>query len=253
MSQRPVVIVTGASRGIGAATTQALGASGAAVVMVARSAPALEEIAQLVKAAGGDAVVVEADVAHPDAPDRIVAAAEGTWGRIDAVVNNAATLEPMRRLHAVDVATWQQVLLLNVAAPAALTAAALPLLRLAKGRVISLSSTAAHLAIAGLGPYCVSKAALVHWTRVLAVEEPAVTALTVQPGTVDTGMHVTLRTDPEGALEAGRRELYQRLLTEDRLRPPAVPAKGIAWLALYAPLEWSGEDVTHDDPRIGGT
>jgi NAD(P)-dependent dehydrogenase (short-subunit alcohol dehydrogenase family) len=196
-------------------------------------------------------MVVVADLAQPEAAQEIVKSTTGTWGRIDAVVNNAATLEPMRRLHAVDMAAWQQVLLVNVAAPAALTATALPFLRSARGRVVSLSSTAAQLAIAGLGPYCVSKAALAHWTRVMALEEPGLTVLTVQPGPVDTGMHVTLRADPAGALDAGRHDLYHRLQAEGQLQPPAVPAAGIAWLALHAPREWSGQDVAHDDPRIG--
>lgn len=252
MSDQPVVIVTGASRGIGAATAHALGAVGAAVVLVAREAVALEETAQRVKAAAGDALVVVADVAQPDAAIRIVAAAEGAWGRIDAVVNNAATLEPMRRLHAVGIDAWQRVLTVNVGAPAALTAAALPALRLAGGRVLNLSSTAAHLPIAGLGPYCVSKAALAHLTRVLAIEEPSVTVVSVQPGAVDTGMHVSLRADPHDALEAERQQLYERLRDDGALLDPSVPGEAIAWLALNAPPEWSGGEVGVDDPRIPG-
>lgn len=250
MTLERVVIVTGASRGIGAATARSLGAFGAGVTVVARGTGALERVAAQVAHAGGDPVVVAVDVTEPTAARTIVDATLERWGRIDGVVNNAATVEPMQRAHALDTAAWQATFLLNAAAPAALTGAALPALRATAGRVVNLSSTAAALAIAGLGPYCASKAALAHLTRVLAIEEPGVTAVNVQPGPVDTEMHVSLRADPNRSLEAKRHALYERLLADGELRTADVPGRAIAWLALFAPASWTGLEVQHDDARI---
>lgn len=249
MTQRPVVLLTGASRGIGAATAVELARRDCDLALVARSADGLARISAAAQAEGAEVVVLAEDVAGDGAATRILEGVRGRFGRLDALINNASILEPIAPLRDVDVAELARTLAINVLAPLALLRAALPLLRASHGRILNVSSSAAHLPIEGLGAYCVAKAALAMLSRVLAAEEPDVTVLQVQPGPVDTDMHVALREDGHGISDE-RRAYYQRLRDENQLLQPGVPAARFAWLALEAPADWSGRDIAHDDRMI---
>jgi NAD(P)-dependent dehydrogenase (short-subunit alcohol dehydrogenase family) len=244
------ILVTGASRGVGAAVAIWLGRRGCRVALVARNADALASTADAVEAAGGEAVSIPADLAHTGSSVDVVAAARDALGPLDAVVSNAGVIDPIERLAAVEMEDWKTAIAVNLTAPAALARAALPDLIERRGRFLALSSTAGTTPIEGLSAYCVAKAGLAMLVRVLALEAPEVTALSVQPGPVDTDMQVSLRADPSTALAPERAQLYQDFRAESMLRPPEVPARSIAWLALAAPTEWSGQDVNHDDPRV---
>jgi NAD(P)-dependent dehydrogenase (short-subunit alcohol dehydrogenase family) len=246
---RPVVLVTGASRGIGAATAVELAHRGVDLVITARSDAGLRRTAEGIRAAGAAVLDVAGDVAAPGAAEGLATAVAERFGRLDALVNNASVLDPIAPLADVDPAELTRTLAIDVTAPLALVRATLPLLRAGRGRVLNVSSSAANLAIEGLGAYCIAKAALAMATRVLAAEEPDVTFLSVQPGPVDTDMHVALREDGHG-ISADRRAYYHRLREEGELLHPSVPAARFAWLALEAPRTWSGHDVAHDDPSV---
>ncbi|MCP4625898.1 MAG: SDR family NAD(P)-dependent oxidoreductase [bacterium] len=98
--------------------------------------------------------------------------------------------------------------------------------------------------------YCTGKAALNHFTRVLAAEEKGVTALTVRPGVVDTAMQAVLRNEKDNAMPGQQIAYYRQLKDHGQLEPPEIPARSIAWLALYAPSHFSGKFFDYDDPRI---
>lgn len=117
--------------------------------------------------------------------------------------------------------------------------------------MVNVLSTAAHVPIAGLSAYGSAKAGLHLLTATLAVEEPGVTAVSVQPGPADTGMHVALRAGGD-ALEPERLRLYHELAAQRQLRSPDVPGRVIAWLALAAPPDWSGRELEHDAPQVAG-
>ena len=106
------------------------------------------------------------------------------------------------------------------------------------------------MALATVSAYCTGKAALNHLTRVLAAEEPAVTALTVRPGVVDTDMQAILRNEADNAMPVEQIAYYRQLKERGELEPPQIPARAIAWLALHAPREFSGRFLDYDDPRI---
>ena len=76
------------------------------------------------------------------------------------------------------------------------------------------------------------------------------TALTVRPGVVDTGMQAVLRNEADNALPVDRIAYYQQLKERGELEPPEIPARAIAWLALFAPPDFSGDFLDYDDPRI---
>jgi ketoreductase RED2 len=181
-----VVIVTGSSSGIGAAVAQAFADTGAGVVInSSRSVAEGEAIA----AALPDAVYVQADVAGPEGPQRLVEAALGRWGRIDTLVNNAGTtaLIPHHDVEAASVDVWRRIFELNVFASWAMTVAALPALKEAKGSVVNISSVAGLRPTGSSIPYAASKAALNHMTVLLArVVGPEVRVNAVAPGLVDT-------------------------------------------------------------------
>ena len=116
--------------------------------------------------------------------------------------------------------------------------------------MINVSSGAAVKAITAWSAYCVSKAGLTHFTRLLAEEEQLVTALAVRPGGVDTAMPGVIRKEGPGRMAPDKTAYFQALKDEQRLSPPHVPARAIAWLCLHAPAGWSGEFMDCDDPRI---
>jgi 3-oxoacyl-[acyl-carrier protein] reductase len=183
-----VAIVTGASRGIGAATAVRLAADGCAVVLAARSTDDLELVAKEIEAANGEALVVPTDVGDLAALDALVAAALARFGRIDVLVNNAGVLPSATRAEKVTVDEWKQALDLNLTGPWYLACRAKE--AMTGGVVINVTSTAALYPSVGFSAYNVSKAALTMLTKTLALEwaPEGIRVIGVAPGRVDTAM-----------------------------------------------------------------
>ena len=191
MSTRPVAIVTGASRGLGAALARRLAEDGWALVLDARSA---EPLAEVLESLPGEHVSVSGDVADPEHRRHLVTAAEQLGG-VDALINNASHLGPSPQpvLAEYPADELRRVYEVNVIAALALAAEALPLLRKSErgGRILNVTSDAGVEAYEGWGGYGSSKAALEHASRVLAAEEAAngVRVYVVDPGDMRTQMH----------------------------------------------------------------
>ena len=155
------ILVTGASRGIGAAIAEAAAAAGAHVILTARTAKALEEVEERIHQAGGTATIAPLDLTDGDSIGRLAAAVGQRWERLDGLVLNAATLGTLSAVPAIDPKEFAKVLTLNVGAQAALIAAFDPLLRAATpGRVIAITSSVGASPRAYWGAYGASKAAL---------------------------------------------------------------------------------------------
>lgn len=155
------ILVTGASRGIGAAIAEAAAAAGAHVILTARTAKALEEVEERIHQAGGTATIAPLDLTDGDSIGRLAAAVSQRWERLDGLVLNAATLGTLSAVPAIDPKEFAKVLTLNVGAQAALIAAFDPLLRAATpGRVIAITSSVGASPRAYWGAYGASKAAL---------------------------------------------------------------------------------------------
>lgn len=245
-----VVIVTGASRGLGAAIARWLAKAGAAVTLMARSEENLKQVAADVRRLGGSPLVVAADVSDVDACRLAVQTTLEEFGRIDALVNNAGVVQPLAPIAETNPEDWRRNIEVNLFASYYLVRATISNLREHKGRIVNVSSGAANLALATVSAYCTGKAALNHFTRVLAAEEPSVTALTVRPGVVDTDMQAVLRSEADNSIPAEQMDYYRQLKERGELEPPEIPARAIAWLALYAPREFSGRFLDYDDPGI---
>lgn len=156
-----VALVTGASRGIGAATAEALAAMGAHVVLVARGAAALEAVEERIHEGGGSATIAPLDMAEGENIARLSGAIAQRWQKLDILVLNAAMLGTLSPIAAVDGKELNRLFTLNVLAQQAMIAACEPLLRRADaGKLIALTSSVARTARAYWGAYGASKAAL---------------------------------------------------------------------------------------------
>jgi len=181
----PVAVITGASRGLGAALAHALDTRGWDLVVDARDADAL---ATAVRASTAHAV--PGDVTDP-VHRQALADAAARLGGADLLVNNASTLgaSPLPRLADLTDAVLADVLLTNVVAAHALTRALLPQLVARRGTVVNVTSDASVEAYEGWGAYGASKAALDHLSRILAAEQPELRVYAVDPGDMRTRMH----------------------------------------------------------------
>jgi 7-alpha-hydroxysteroid dehydrogenase len=163
-----VAVVTGAGRGIGAASALALAEAGADLVIAARTAGDLDAVASRVAALGRTAVTVEADLSDLDAVTALVERARERFGRLDVVVNNVGGWMPRTFLET-SPGNLERAFHFNVATAHALTRAAVPLmLEGSGGSVVSISSALGRLADRGFLSYGTAKAALAHWTRLAA-------------------------------------------------------------------------------------
>ena len=155
-----IALVTGASRGIGAATARALGAAGAHVVLTARTAGGLEEVEEAIYASGGSATIAPMDLTENESVARLAAAVGERWPALDVLVLNAASLGSLSAAPAIDFKEFAKVLTLNVTAQAAMLAAFDPLLKAAKqARVLGITSSVGRTPRAYWGTYGASKAA----------------------------------------------------------------------------------------------
>jgi NAD(P)-dependent dehydrogenase (short-subunit alcohol dehydrogenase family) len=190
-----VALVTGASRGIGRALALALAAAGAHVIAVARTVGGLEELDDAIRAGGGSATLVPLDLTDYAGIDRLGAALNQRYQRLDVLIGNAGVLGPTSPLGHVEPKAWDEVFAVNVTANWRLIRAMDPLLqRSDAGRAVFLTSGAASSARAYRGPYSTSKAALDALVRTYAAEtaSTSVRVNLVNPGPTRTRMRATL-------------------------------------------------------------
>ncbi len=189
---RRLAVVTGASRGIGAATATAIAAAGAHVVLAARDGEALDRVAGRIRDAGGEAMVVPTDVSNVEQVRRLFAAVEEA-GTIAALVCAAGVLTPAPFVETTPDA-WEQTLAVNLTGSFLCCRAAFGAMQGAgEGRIInigSLSGVYATEKFSGLSAYNVSKFGVIGLTEAIAVEGRAhgISAICVSPGAVDTQM-----------------------------------------------------------------
>lgn len=187
-----IALITGASRGIGAAVAERYAREGAHVILTARTVGALEAVDDAIqKITGTPATIAPLDLRQSDSIDALGAQIYERFGKLDILVGNAATLGTLSPIAHASPSEVEDVFSINVLANARLLRACDPLLRLAKtGRVIMVTSGAAQRAVAYWGPYAASKAALENLTLTYAAEVAMTTvrANLLDPGAVATAM-----------------------------------------------------------------
>ena len=250
MKKAPVVLVTGASRGIGAATMRLLLAEGCRVAAAARSPESSASAAPETSSANDALLVLSGDVSRLSDCRRWIEDTVTRFGRLDALVNNAGILAPLARMADAEPDEWHYNLAVNLLGPFYLAQTAIPHLRAARGRIVNVSSGAAVKAIEGWSAYCVAKAGVTHLTRLLAAEEPDIITVALRPGVVDTAMQTLIRSEGTKAMTPEKCASFRELKETGQLLDPSIPAGKIVWLALKAPSTLSGAFIDYDDPRI---
>jgi 3-oxoacyl-[acyl-carrier protein] reductase len=217
-----VALVTGASRGIGEAIARRLAESGALVICAARSAIQVEEVATTIQASGGKAEALELDITSPSVRDKVRGMIE-RHGQIDILVNNAGITHDDLFLRMKPEA-WSDVLRTNLDSAFHITQEVVKkMIRTRWGRIINISSVVGLMGNAGQVNYASSKAALIGFTKSLALEIGSrnVTVNAIAPGFIQTSMTEELTAQAKEALET--RIALKRLGTPD----------DVAWVALF--------------------
>ena len=241
-------IVTGASRGIGAAAARALGAAGASVALAARDADALEHLAGEITAAGGRALAVPTDIAEPAAVERLVARTVEEFGSLDLAFNNAAGGgHPPTPLVDVAVEDFDSALAVNLRGTFLCMKYEIPaMLESGGGAIVNMSSTAGLEAVGGLAAYVSSKHGIVGLTKVAALEYAArgVRVNVVAPGPILTDQLVR-------AGEAARQGAAQAVPMRRVGRPEEV-ASTVVWLCGEGASFITGAVLTIDGGKMAG-
>jgi short-subunit dehydrogenase len=190
-----LALVTGASRGIGAATAEALAEAGAHVIITARTADALEAVEDRIHQAGGNATIAPLDLTDAESIGRLAQAVGGRWEKLDILVLNAAMLGTLGPVQHINAKEFAQIFTLNVSAQQALIAAFDPLLRQSEAaRVIGVTSSVGKAPRAYWGAYGGSKAAFETLIDAYGEENRAggrIRVAIVDPGATRTAMRAT--------------------------------------------------------------
>jgi NAD(P)-dependent dehydrogenase (short-subunit alcohol dehydrogenase family) len=225
--QNKVVVVTGAGSGIGRATATRLAEEGARVVVVDRNEDGGEATAQQVRQAKGEAHVVIADVSRAADAERIVAEAVRVYGRLDALVNNAAVMIA-KAVPELSEQEWDEVLGINLKGVFLCSREAIRRFRLqgSGGAIVNMASVNSFYAEGGIAAYCAAKGGVQQLTRAMAIDHGAegIRVNCICPGWIDTPMNKAYFADP------GARTLAAKLHALERVGQPSEVAAVVAFL-----------------------
>lgn len=235
------VLITGASRGIGEAAAHAFAASGANVVLSARSADAISRIANDI---GPQAYALPCDVSDPAAIADLVTQATAHFGAVDVLIGNAGMIEPISFLAETDPGAFSKMIDVNLKGVFYGMHAVLPqMIARGRGTIITVSSGAAHGPMQGWPAYCTSKAGAYMLTRAADLEnrDKGIRVLGLSPGTVATQMQRDIKASGINRVAA--------LDWSDHI-PPEWPAQALVWMCSEAADPYLGQDVSLREEAI---
>lgn len=235
------VMITGASRGIGASAARAFAQQGANVALLARSEDAIAELAGEL---GDRALAIPCDITRYWEVEAAVTACVGAFGGLDVLVNNAGQIEPIAHLGASDPDAWGQVIDVNLKGVYHGMRAALPVMIAAGGgSILTISSGAAHHPVEAWSHYCASKAAVAMLTRCVHDENAAqgIRAIGLSPGTVATQMQKEIKASGVNPIS--------KLDWSDHI-PPEWPARALVWMAGSDADDFLGQEISLRDTGL---
>lgn len=239
--QGKVVAITGASRGIGAATARVFADAGARVVLLARSEA---EIAALANEIGRGAMAIGCDVGDEASVTAALAQIAAEYGGLDVWIGNAGVIAPIARLAEADPVEWSRAIDINLKGVFYGMRAAIPLLRArGGGTIITVSSGAAHNPLEGWSAYCAAKAGAAMLTRAAHLEEAGngLRIMGMSPGTVATDMQVKIKASGINPVSA---------LDPSVHIPAEWPARLMLWMCGPGGDAWLGQEVSMRDEDI---
>jgi NAD(P)-dependent dehydrogenase (short-subunit alcohol dehydrogenase family) len=229
------VVITGASRGIGAEAARLFAKAGSNVVLIARSNSAIDELAAEI---GAQALALPCDVADYSAVEAALKKAKETFGSVDVLINNAGVIEPISHIATADPDEWGQVIDINLKGVFNGMRAALPMMIDAgAGSILTISSGAAHGPVEAWSHYCSSKAAVNMLTQCVHKENGAdgIRAIGLSPGTVATQMQREIKA-------SGVNPVSQ--LDWDVHIPADWPARALLWMCGADADEFCGQEIS---------
>ncbi len=235
------VLITGASRGIGAAAARSFVAAGAQVALLARSGT---EIGALADEIGPAARAYACDVSDFAALAAAVQQAESDLGPVGVLVNNAGVISPIGRIAEIDPAAWARVIDINLTGVFNGMRAVLPgMVARGGGTILTVSSGAAHNPLEGWSHYCASKAGAAMLTRTLDLEYRAagIRAMGLSPGTVATEMQVEIKAS--GLNPVSQLDFSVHI-------PADWPARALVWMCSEDAAEFTGTEISLRDEAI---
>lgn len=239
-----VALITGASRGIGAATALEMAGTGVTVVLAARGADDCNKLVQQIRDKGGVAEYSACDVSVYADLKRAVDVCTERYGRLDILVNNAGSIEPISSIADCDPDRWSQAVDTNLKGVFYGIRAALPVMHAqGEGIIVNVSSGAAHQALEGWSHYCAAKAGAAMLTSSVHLEnaDRGIRVIGLSPGTVATEMQVLIK-------RSGVNPVSQ--LDPSVHIDPSWPARTIIWLCGDDAREFDGTEVSLRDDEI---
>ena len=236
-----VVLITGASRGIGAAAARAFAAAGAKVALVARSAEQIESLAAEI---GANAIAITCDVASYDDVVSAIAQTENAFGPLDVFIGNAGILDPISHLAEADPDAWGKTIDVNLKGVFNGMRAAMPgMIERGAGTIITISSGAAHGPVEAWSSYCSSKAGAYMLTRCADKEarDKGLRIMGLSPGTVATDM--------QRDIKASGINPVSQLEWSDHI-PAEWPAQALVWMCTPDADEFCGADISLREEEI---
>ena len=239
-----IALVTGSTRGIGAAIAQEFAEAGAEVIVTGRRQQDADAVATRLVDAGGQARGIAYEASRRGAGSALIETLSGRIARLDILVNNAAILRP-HRVEKLSEEEFDEIFAVNTRAAIFLCKAALPLLRNSEAAsVVNVTAACGHRPMAGIGAYCASKAALLNLTSTLAQEwaRDGIRVNALTPGSVATDMILPKEADKREAFE---REMAEQNLMQ-RLAEPREIARAVRFLASPAASFVTGQTLVAD-------
>ena len=235
------VVITGASRGIGAEAARVFAAAGANVALIARSSDAIEKLAAEI---GEQAIALTCDVASYASVEGAIAKAKETFGSVDILINNAGVIEPIAHLASANPDEWGTVIDINLKGVFNGMRAVLPMMIASGGgSILTISSGAAHGPVEAWSHYCASKAAVKMLTECVNKENGAdgIRAIGLSPGTVATQMQVEIKA-------SGINPVSQ--LDWDVHIPADWPARALLWMCGSDADQYCGQELSLRDEDL---
>ncbi|MEM1081224.1 MAG: SDR family oxidoreductase [Pseudomonadota bacterium] len=219
--QNKVIVITGASSGIGEDTAKLLASKGARVVLAARRVERLEALVADIKASGGSAIAKATDVSQRADLEALIELAVAEYGQVDVLINNAGIM-PVAPMAMVKVDEWDQMIDVNIKGLLYGIAAALPgMKQRGAGQIINVASVAGHKVLPNFTVYCATKHAVRAISEGLRAENPDIRVTTISPGLIKTELEDST---PDAAIREGVKDFY-----DQHAIPPACISEAIAF------------------------